>query len=283
MGKPKQKFNVGNETTADAQANLSKKRFTRHDLNAFYDPTPPQQKFIDAWNSGKRIIINDGDAGTGKSAVSLYHMLYDVFSEDKSTRPRKVLIIRSAVSTRDQGFLPGEQEDKDAVYAEPYRELTNELIKYNNPYDNLVALGLLQFKTSGNLRGLTWDYSVVLVDEFQNMDFDELMTVVTRCGKNTRIVFCGDTLQNDLKRTREISGKAEFLAVLNEVNNDDDAKRGDSVEFIQYGEDDIVRDGIVKRIIKARNRLTKQRDLVEAKAKAESEQYKVKQPKEKNK
>ena len=210
-------------------------------------------------------------------------MLYDVFSEDKSTRPRKVLIIRSAVSTRDQGFLPGEQEDKDAVYAEPYRELTNELIKYNNPYDNLVALGLLQFKTSGNLRGLTWDYSVVLVDEFQNMDFDELMTVVTRCGKNTRIVFCGDTLQNDLKRTREISGKAEFLAVLNEVNNDDDAKRGDSVEFIQYGEDDIVRDGIVKRIIKARNRLTKQRDLVEAKAKAESEQYKVKQPKEKNK
>lgn len=191
-------------------------------------------------------------------------MLYDVFDEDKTTRPRKVLIIRSAVSTRDQGFLPGEQEDKDAPYAEPYRELTNELIKYNNPYDNLIALGLLQFKTSGNLRGLTWDYSVVLVDEFQNMDFDELMTIITRCGKRTRIVFCGDTLQNDLKRTRELSGKAEFLAVLNEVNRDEDAKRGDNIEFITYGEDDIVRDGIVKRVIKARNRLTKQRDLAEA-------------------
>ena len=190
-------------------------------------------------------------------------MLYDVFDDDKTKAPRQILIIRSAVSTRDQGFLPGEQEDKDAPYAEPYRELTNELIKYNNPYDNLVALGLLQFKTSGNLRGLTWDYSVVLVDEFQNLDFDELMTVITRCGKRTRIVFCGDTLQNDLKRMREISGKEEFLKVLHEMNLDEEAKRGDNVEFINYGEDDIVRDGIVKRIIKARNRLTKKRDEAE--------------------
>ena len=107
--------------------------------------------------------------------------------------------------------------------------------------------------TSSFVRGLTFDNSVIIVDECQSMTYHELDTIITRVGESSKIVFCGDTRQDDLATSRnraEVSGLREFLRVIQRVG---------SFETIQFTPDDIVRSGLVKEYI-----LAKERTLVAA-------------------
>lgn len=215
------------------------KHWTPHDLLNLRGKTEHQREALQAYFEGEHLALL-GSAGTGKTFLAVYLALRD-FTEGKVNR---IAIVRSAVQGRDQGFLPGTDVQKAEPYELPYRSIFAELLpKYPNAYDDMKREGVVAFVTTSFLRGLTLRDTVVIVEEAQNLDFSEINTVMTRIGENTRIVFTGDTRQDDLSSKR---GAPSGLPLMKEVIKD---MGGLSViEFDRY---DIVRSEFVKRWITA--------------------------------
>lgn len=205
---------------------------------------------ISPLTENQKIVLNNpssnqvlsGCAGTGKTFLSSY-LAYKALTTGEFA---KIIYVRSAVSTRDIGFLPGTEAEKMAVYELPYKEITNELFDRAGTYDDLKKKGTLEFLTTSFIRGTTLKDSVVIVDEIQNMTFHELDSVITRYGQNCRYYFCGDFRQSDLKSNKERLGILDFLNILKMMEND--------FVYTEFTEDDIVRSDLVRRYIIARNK-----------------------------
>lgn len=226
-----------------AQPQKDKKTFTLHDLESIQPETKNQEQAFYFYNSGFPVMTLTGSPGTGKTFCSLYLACRDIL--DKNTDYRHLKIIRSAVPTRDVGFLPGSYEEKIEVYEQPYREMMDTLFKYQSKnYERLKETGNISFDTTSHLRGLTWDNTIVVVDEFASMSYHELDTVMTRVGVDSRIIFCGDVKQSDLQtRNKEKSGFYDFMNVLTRMKNHAN---------IEFTTDDIVRGDIVAEYLIAR-------------------------------
>lgn len=246
MSKQKIKFDTSNLPPDNIRQLGHKKKFHPKDLINLTPKTNKQSQFLTAYYSQIPIILQTGCAGTGKSLMALYAALSEVF--DESSEFKKVLIVRSAVETRSIGFLPGDASEKSAPYEIPYQDLTNFLITYNNPYHNLKALGYLDFILTTHIRGLTFDNTIMIIDEAQNMDESEILSVLTRLGLHSKVVICGDTRQDDLFRQKFKSG---FSYLQNLVNLIDPSKTA----VIEYGIDDIVRSDIVRDILIADSKI----------------------------
>lgn len=177
-----------------------------------------------------------GLAGTGKTFLSVYLALREIL--DYGTFD-KLIIVRSAVQGRDQGFMPGSEKDKMAYYEKPYRKIASKLFGRDDAYDILKTRGVIEFESTSFLRGDTFVRSIVLVDEMQNMTFQELDTIATRADNDTKMIFAGDYRQSDLKKA-ERSGLNDFLRILSKM---------DKVECVEFGIEDIVRSGWVKQYI----------------------------------
>lgn len=199
--------------------------------------TKNQELVFKDFTNGKNLLIH-GLPGTGKSFVSLYLALKEI--EDFKTY-HDVTIIRSVVPSRDMGFLPGSIAEKSKVYEMPYRAICNELYGRGDAYDILKNKKLVNFETSSFLRGLTLDNTIIIVDECQNMTYQELSTIITRVGSNSKIIFCGDYRQTDLKYDDERSGIFYFMKILNKMDK--------YFSCIEFTEEDIVRSGLVKDFI----------------------------------
>jgi len=209
----KRRFETSPDDTASNIRELgNKKKFHPHDLINLRPKNPRQEVFFDHYNDGKEVIILDGPAGCGKTFISLYAACHEVF--DESTPYDQVVVVRSAVDLRDQGFLPGGQDEKNASYETPYKGVLDEIIKYKDNYDNMKALGYYNFITTGHVRGITLHRTIMIVDECQNLDYDELLSVLTRVGEHSKIIMIGSMRQNDLKRKRERSGFEKMKKVL---------------------------------------------------------------------
>lgn len=207
--------------------------------------TDNQRRIFDAFNSGKHLFIC-GSAGTGKTFVSMYLAYQELFTKPvRETDVYKLVIIRSAVPTRDLGFLPGDLNEKVEVYAEPYRNITDDLFQHCGMFEELQKRGQLDFMSTSYIRGLTIENSIVIFDEIQNANFHELDSVITRLGSTSRVIFCGDFFQTDLKREREARGMRDFMNILKSL---------DSFETVELNEEDIVRSGLVKQFIIQKNR-----------------------------
>ncbi len=207
--------------------------------------TPTQEDMFKSYQQGNNIAAI-GTAGTGKTMCAMYLALNDVL---KKGGYEQIIVVRSAVQTREQGFMPGSKEQKEALYSVPYSDIVNDLFGRGDAYQILKQKGMVKFMTSSFVRGLTFDNSIIIVDECQSMTYHELDTIITRVGESSKIVFCGDTRQDDLATSRnraEVSGLKEFLRVI---------KRVDSFDTIQFTPDDIVRSGLVKEYILAKERL----------------------------
>ena len=220
-------------------------------LNSEYlvDITPitdNQKRLFDSYDEGKHIIAY-GAAGTGKTFITLYNALKDVLSEN--TPYDKIYIVRSLVATREIGFLPGDHEDKSSYYQIPYKNMVKYMFQmpsdadFEMLYGNLRAQETIKFWSTSFLRGTTLDDAIIIVDEFQNLNFHELDSIITRVGENTKIVFCGDASQTDLTKTNEKNGIIDFMKVLRAMP---------SFELIEFGIDDIVRSGLVKEYLIAK-------------------------------
>lgn len=188
-------------------------------------------------------LLLTGVAGTGKTFLAMHQAYEDILQDH---RYYQLVIIRSVVETRKMGFLPGNDKAKAAIYERPYEAITNELFNRGDAYQYLKQKNIVEFESTSFLRGQTLDNSVVIVDEFQNMTAHEIDTVVTRMGKNTRIIVAGDCRQDDLKQNRERSGAADFIKIAESMGR---------FKSIEFGFDDIVRSNFVKQYIIARHRL----------------------------
>jgi len=201
--------------------------------------TECQKDVIESFEEGQNLVLM-GTAGTGKTFLSLYLALNQII-KGKGERPSKIMIIRSIVSSRDVGFLPGTIKEKMAVYEEPYRGIFSELFGRGDAYEVLKNKGIVEFCSTSYLRGTTLNNTFVILDEFQNCNYEEIRTILTRLGKNTRIFLCGDTRQNDLYRSKyDVSGMEEIVSVLETMKEFD---------IIDFGVEDIVRSDIVKSFI----------------------------------
>lgn len=201
--------------------------------------TDTQTEVFKAYNSGYNAVLH-GCAGTGKTFLSSYLAIRDIMN--KVDQKRKLIIVRSVVPTRDMGFLPGSIAEKSKVYEAPYQAIFTELFGRGDAYEVLKQKHKVEFTTTSFVRGQTWDDAIVLVDEFQNMSWQELNTIITRVGENSRIIFSGDGKQDDLTSTRYSteSGASKFVKVLNQM---------DSFASIDFGPDDIVRSDFVREYI----------------------------------
>lgn len=212
--------------------------------------TDNQTKLFEAHQAGKNIFAS-GVAGSGKTFLLLYLALKEVF--DKSTNYEKVIITRSLLPSRDIGFLPGTLDEKSDLYQDPYRLLVRYMFSMPNEqefttlYDKLVAQGTLDFISTSFLRGQTFDRAIVLCDEFQNMLFHELDTLITRVGQDSKIMFAGDTAQTDLKKNNgDRAGPEKFKVILETM---------DEFECIDFNFGDIVRSGLVRSYLIAKTNL----------------------------
>jgi predicted ribonuclease YlaK len=202
--------------------------------------TDNQSVMFDQYNSGQN-IYSYGCAGTGKTFVALYLALRDVLSE--TTPYEKVYIVRSLVATREIGFLPGTHEDKASLYQIPYKNMVKYMFEmpddnsFEMLYENLKAQETVSFWSTSFLRGTTLDNSIVIIDECQNLNFHELDSIMTRCGQDTKIMFCGDARQSDLQKANEKSGIIDFQRILQDM---------DEFSLVEYDIEDIVRSGLVK-------------------------------------
>lgn len=193
---------------------------------------PLTKSQVDAFESNKHLMLH-GCAGTGKTYISLYLALDDLQKEDYE----KIVIVRSAVPTREMGFLPGTEDEKAKVYESPYVNILQDLFnRGDDPYGQLKKKGVINFITTSYIRGVTFHDSVIIVDECQNMSFHELDSIITRVGQNCRIIFCGDFFQADLRNT----GIRDFMSII---------KKMDEFTFIEFGISDIVRSDFVRNYL----------------------------------
>jgi len=226
---------------------MKRKKPLSSDYLVEIDPlTDNQKRLFDSYVEGKHLVAY-GCAGTGKTFITLYNALQDVL--DERTPYEKVYIVRSLVATREIGFLPGSHDDKADIYQIPYKNMVKYMFQmpsdadFEMLYGNLKSQETIKFWSTSFLRGTTLDNSIVIVDEFQNLNFHELDSIITRVGENTRICFCGDASQSDLQKTNERNGIVDFMSVLRKMT---------SFDIIEFGVEDIVRSGLVKEYIMAK-------------------------------
>ena len=205
--------------------------------------TDNQTLAFDAYKAGKNVLLH-GAAGTGKTFIMIYLALQEVL--DEQSPHDKIYIVRSLVPTREIGFLPGDHEDKSYLYQIPYKNMVRYMFgmpddnSFEMLYDNLRTQDTIDFWTTSFIRGTTLDNAIIIVDEFSNLNFHELDSIITRVGEDSKIMFCGDITQTDLTREAEKSKISDFIQILQEMKD---------FACIEFGIDDIVRSGLVKQYL----------------------------------
>ena len=229
---------------------MSKKiEITNSDLVKIEPVTDNQKVVFDSYKKGKNQFLY-GCAGTGKTFITLYLAMQEVLRND--TPYDRVVMVRSLIPTREIGFLPGDEEDKAALYQVPYSNMVQYMFKQPNEqafsmlYDKLKNQGSFYFLSTSFLRGLTFDNSIIIVDECQNLNFHELDTIVTRVGQDSKIMFCGDFMQTDLSKVNERNGLHDFLRILEEM---------EEFNCLEFNIGDIVRSGFVRNYLIQKTKL----------------------------
>lgn len=209
-----------------------------------YEPITTNQKIaFDAWDEGDNLILA-GSAGTGKTFISLYMALEELLDPDSVYR--KLIIIRSVVPTREIGFLPGDEKAKKESYTIPYKNICEELFNDKAAWGKLTTARTVDFETTSFIRGATFDDAIIVVDEMQNLTFHELDSVITRVGRNSKIIFCGDYRQTDFRFDDEKEGIFKFMKIIEQMRN---------FSVVHFGWDDIVRSGLVRDYIMTKEML----------------------------
>lgn len=229
MSKKKQKNVIPNSSSFDLQ---------------YVSPlTENQAVFFENYDTNKSQVLL-GSSGTGKTFLSLYKAFMEI--RDLKIPYNRIVVVRSAVPTRDMGFMPGNLQEKGEVYELPYKVICNQLFQRGDAYELIKRYGELRFMTTSFVRGITLDNTIVIVDEFQSLNGHELESIVTRAGHHTKILFCGDFVQTDLKKMSEKEGSKKFLEVVSNLPDD--------FCINTFTEQDIVRSGLVKNFIIQRQR-----------------------------
>lgn len=238
----RKKYNKEEKIDSNLEAIINgpdKKHWTIHDLKVIKPLTNTQNELFSNFLNNDTSIVAAGTAGTGKTYLAFYLAFNELLQQN--TIYKKIIIVRSAVTTRDIGFMPGNIDDKMSLYETPYRDICGNLFNRNSTYDDMKKAGKIVFMPSSYLRGLTWNDCIVIVEEIQNMTYHEINSCMTRIGKNTRVFITGDGVQTDLtKNSREVTGIYKFLSI---------AEKMRSFHVLYFNTNDIVRSDFVKEWI----------------------------------
>ena len=226
---------------------MKRKKPINADMMRDREPLTDNQKSLFEAYAKDQNLVAYGVAGTGKTFITLYNALKDVL--DPKTPYEKIYIVRSLVATREIGFLPGDHDDKSYLYQIPYKHMVKYMFQMQDDaafemlYSNLKAQGTIDFWSTSFIRGTTFDNAILIVDEFQNLNFHELDSMITRIGENSKIMFCGDASQTDLVKQNERTGIVDFIRILRNMA---------SFDIIEFNAEDICRSGLVKEYIIAK-------------------------------
>jgi predicted ribonuclease YlaK len=213
-----------------------------NDLKTFEPLTENQKIFFDAYKRGDYFVALHGVAGTGKTFCALYKALEEVL--DKSNPFNKIIIVRSAVQSREMGHLPGDVDEKMEIYQQPYVQICHTLFDRKDAYARLNEQGYIEFISTSFIRGMSFDDAIIIVDEMQNLTFEEIDTVMTRVGYRSKIIWCGDYRQTDLnKRKNDMSGILRFFDIAHHMS---------AFTRIEFTPEDIVRSSLVRDYILAK-------------------------------
>jgi len=226
---------------------MKRKKPINTDMMRDIEPlTDNQKKLFESYKNGKNLVAY-GAAGTGKTFITLYNALREAL--DPTTPYDKIYIVRSLVATREIGFLPGDHDDKSFLYQIPYKNMVKYMFEmpsdadFQMLYGNLKAQDTIDFWSTSFIRGTTLDRAIIIVDEFQNLNYHELDSIMTRVGTDTKIMFCGDATQTDLIKQNERNGIHDFMRILRVMP---------SLNIIEFGVEDIVRSGLCKEYLLAK-------------------------------
>jgi len=136
-----------------------------------------------------------GKAGSGKTLLAVQIALDQMFKRQYN----KIIITRPTISTEDNGFLPGSEREKMEPWLVPIRSNMRKV--YNKPeiLEKMESDERIELVSLAHFRGRTFDSAVVIVDEFQNLSRSQLSMCIGRLGKESKMIFCGDSYQIDLK------------------------------------------------------------------------------------
>lgn len=183
-----------------------------------------------------KIITITGPPGTSKTFIACYSATKALLSG----KYKKIILSKSTEilsGTKDPGALPGSLEEKMAVFAESFTDSFEEFLDQKS-FNHLWNEKMIEFKPAQFLRGRSLKDSYIIIDEFQNFDIKALKSIVTRLGRNSKIVFMGDTRQNDINK------KYVAVDIFNEI-----IKPIKGCATFKFKREDIVREQILIDII----------------------------------
>jgi len=215
-------------------------------INSDYTFNYLQESFLQTiLRKNTQMVFCDGPAGSAKTYIGILAALK--LLSDKQID--NIIYIRSIVesASRSMGALPGEVDEKFAPWSAPLIDKLEELV---SPVvkKNLMQKGFIKCIPVNFTRGLTFRNSVVIVDEAQNMTKDELTTILTRFGKNSKYIVVGDSLQSD------INGKSGFKRVVDVFNDEESDEKG--IYSFKFTQNEVVRSEILKFIVSRLEKLT---------------------------
>lgn len=225
-------------TNSGKKARRAAKSGNAHDVRsvAFKEIRPMndvQADYVDAIRESD-VIFGIGSAGTGKTFIAASYAAGELFYR----RVRKIILTRPNVETgRGMGFLPGELDEKYAPYLDPFDKVFTETLG-RGFYEECLASKNIQPRPIGFMRGSSFDDAIILVDEAQNLTKTEFKMLLSRIGRNCKVILSGDPEQTDIPN----SGLTDAVNRLGGIPG---------VEVIKFSDEDIVRSNMCKRIIMA--------------------------------
>lgn len=214
--------------------------FLNFEINQKYNLSEVHKSFVECGlNSDSKIIFCDGLAGTSKTYLSVYCALELL----KRKEVEKIVYIRSLTESgkRLLGSLPGEVDDKFKPWSIPLLEKCDELINISVT-NALLHQHVIKSTPINYLRGVTFNDSAVIVDEFQNLVKEEAVTVLSRFGKKCKMFVVGDSMQSD------IADKSGIKKIIQAFDSEESRQQG--IHCFHFGENEITRSKMLKYIVK---------------------------------
>ena len=204
-----------------------------------FDFTQNQKNFIQTiLAENTKIVFADGAAGTAKTYLSVFGGL-TLLAANKN---EQIIYLRSVVESANQkiGHLPGQLDEKFLPYSLPLMDKLDELVTKTTA-NSLFKKEYIKCLPVNFTRGLTFNKSIVIVDEAQNLTKQEITTILTRFGEGSKYIVVGDSNQSD------INGKSGFAPIIKAFDNDISKEKG--ISSFYFGNEDIVRSKILKHIV----------------------------------